>query len=111
MKKLLMLALLSGCSAVSPSTKIFEVAQGTDSKGNPKAVSLKVFDTQADFLGDTEIQTKHFTLIAKGGINHSTAVHEHWKGIHDTSTGIIQPFILAPVGGSVLKAGMGLIPH
>ncbi len=95
---------------MSPSTKIFEVAEGRDSKGNSKAVALKVFDSQADFPGDIEIQTKHFTLLARGGIIHSTAVREHWKGIHDTATGIIQPFILAPVGGSVLKTGLKLIP-
>ncbi len=103
-------AAVCGCGTLSPSTKVFEVAQGVDSRGNPKVVALKVFDTQADFPGDTEIQTKHFTLIAKGGIIHSTAVKYHWDGIHRTATGILQPLILAPVGGSVLKSGFGLIP-
>ncbi len=104
---LFMCAAVCGCSTVSPSTKIFEVAQGSDTKGNPKAVALKVFDTQADFDGPTEIQSKYFTLIARGGINHSRAVQYHWKGIHDTAVGIAQPLILGPVTGAVLGQAIG----
>ncbi len=96
---------------MSPSTKVFEIAQGSDSRGNPKAVSLKVFDTQADFDGPTEIQTKHFTLIAKGGIIQSRVVHEHYEGGAKMGRSILQPLILAPVGGNVLKSGMSLIPR
>jgi len=109
MRKLLLLSfLLCGCSVMSPSTKIFEVARTRDSKGNPKTASFKVFESQADFLGETEIQTKHVRVRTKGGIIHSVAVREHWKGIHKTSTGVLQPLILGPIAGSAFGQGIGL---
>jgi len=110
MKLLLILFLfLCSCSAMSPSTKIFEVARTTDSKGNPRSAAFKVFDSQADFYGDTEIRTKHVTVRAASGINHSTAVREHWMGATSFGRAVIQPAILAPVMGGVLGGIPGAI--
>jgi len=110
MKFLLILPIvfgLYGCAAMSPSTKIFEVAQGVDSKGNPKAIALKVFDSQSDFLGDTEIVTKYVTVRAKDGINNSLLVKSHWEGATGLGRAIGQPLILGPVTGGVLGQAIG----
>lgn len=105
--------LLCGCSAMSPSTKVFEVARGTDKNGNPRAVSMKVFDSQADFHGPTEIRTKHLTVTARDGIIHSTAVREHWAGgskvVNEIGSAGFK-WLGVGVTGAVLKGAAGAIP-
>ena len=98
---------LCSCSAMSPSTKIFEVHRTTDSKGNPKAASFKVFDSQADFYGDTVIQTRYVAVRAASGINHSTAIREHWSGATAFGRAIVQPIVWGVVTGGVLGGAVG----
>ncbi len=87
--------------------KIFEVAEGRDSKGNQKAVSLKVVDFQGDLDGESEIITKYVTIRTKGGYNQSRAIKEHWSGAAEVGRAVVQPAIIAPVTGGIIG---GLIP-